>query len=129
MKKLLVILVAFILLADPIGVAGADLKYRIDYGKIPGDVTLTSRIKPDYPKKLRAAGVQGVVVVSFIVTGDGAVSAAHGDCPQYPELGQLAEEAVKRWKFVGTYSRPGVFTQVSTSVRITFRLLGEPAPR
>lgn len=109
--------------ADGAKGASGNLKYRIEYGKIPGDVTLTSRIKPDYPKELRAAGVQGEVVVSFTVEGDGAVHAVHGDCPQHPELARLAEEAVKRWKFVGTYSRPGVHTTISTWVRINFRLL------
>ena len=131
MKQLLVLLAAAFLFAGPAMAAdktkgptsSGKLKYRIEYGKIPGDVTLVSRIKPSYPKELRAAGVQGDVIVSFAVEGDGAVSIAHGDCPQHPELGRLAEHAVRRWKFIGTYSRPGVFTQISTSVRIKFRLL------
>jgi TonB family protein len=107
--------------------ASGNLKYRIEYGKIPGDVTLVSRIKPNYPKELRAAGVQGEVIVSFVVEGNGSVSTAYGDCPQHPELAKLAEDAVRRWKFVGTYSRPGVFTSISTWVRIKFRLVESAA--
>ncbi len=131
MKQLFILLAAAFLFAGPGAAAdktekssSGKLKYRIEYGKIWDKVTLTSRVKPEYPKELRAAGVQGDVIVSFVVEGDGSVSVAHGDCPQYPVLARLAEGAVRRWKFVGTYSRPGVFTRISTSVLIKFRLLG-----
>jgi len=133
MKQLFTLLAVAFLFAGPVVAADktkgspGKLKYKIEYGKIRGDVTLTSRIKPDYPIELRAAGVQGDVTVRFTVEGDGSVSSAHGSCPEHPELAALAERAVYRWKFVGTYSRPGVYTSISTSVRIKFRLLENAA--
>jgi TonB family protein len=122
MKQISVWLAVVFLAVGPLAAANK-LKYKIEYGKLDtAKLSLTSRIKPDYPKTLRAAGVQGDVIVSFSVEGDGSVSSAYGVCPQHPELARLAEEAVIRWKFVGTYSRPGVFTQISASVRIRFIL-------
>lgn len=117
----------FVAAADKTRGSSDKLKYKIEYGKIWDKVTLTSRVKPDYPKELRRAGIQGDVVVSFTVGGDGTVSGVSSNYLAHPELARLAEEAVSRWRFVGTYSRPGVFALVRTSVRINFRLLDEVA--
>lgn len=102
------------------------LKYRIEYGKIPGDVTLVSRIKPDYPKKLRQAGIEGDVTVRFTVSGDGLVSGVSANYLAHPELARLAVEAVRRWRFVGTYSAPNNIAWVNTGVVIKFRLVKSP---
>jgi TonB family protein len=130
MKKLLALLAAVFLFAGSAAAADkakGSLKYKIEYGKIPGDVTLVSRIKPDYPKKMRQAGVEGEVVVSFTVSGDGTVSGVSSNYLAHPELARLAINAVSRWRFVGTYSAPNNFSWVTTSVLIKFRLLDSKA--
>lgn len=54
---------------------------------------------PEYPRKLRAAGIEGRVVVRFIVEPDGSVSdpAVQGSPP--PELAALTLDAIRKWKF------------------------------
>lgn len=54
---------------------------------------------PDYPSNLRNAGIEGRVIVRFIVEPDGSVSdpAVQGSPP--PQLAALTLDAIRHWKF------------------------------
>ncbi|MDP2136377.1 MAG: energy transducer TonB [Candidatus Didemnitutus sp.] len=104
--------------------AVSDRKYSIEYGPLPHVLTLTSRVKPAYPKELRQRGVEGTVYVKFQVNGSGNVVEARGTSGESEELISLATNAVKRWRFLPV-SIADRAAYVIADVTITFRL--EPA--
>ncbi len=69
--------------------------------------------KPDYPDKLKKEGVQGVVVVDFIVGTDGKVVSAKAVESPDPRLSELAEKAILKGKF-----NPGLKEGVPVAVKI-----------
>jgi protein TonB len=58
-----------------------------------------TRFAPEFPEDLRRRGLQGVVVVEFIVDESGHVTEAASIRSAHPELDRLAVEAVKKWIF------------------------------
>ena len=57
------------------------------------------RIAPSYPSKLMRAGIQGRVLVIFIVDEQGNIRNARVAESQYPEFSESALAAVRSWKF------------------------------
>ncbi len=55
--------------------------------------------RPQYPAELRAAGIEGSVVVEFVVGTEGDVEHARAVRSTHPALESAAAEAVTRWKF------------------------------
>jgi TonB family protein len=72
-----------------------------------------------YPMVARAAGIQGVVVLSCTIDANGAISAA-SVVSGNPLLSQAAIEAIKAWKF----SQTGSFAQSPLQLTIEFHLEG-----
>lgn len=60
------------------------------------------QFKPNYPFEMRRAGIQGEVVVGFVVTVNGDVIDAYAVRSTQREFEQAAIQAVLKWKF-----RPG----------------------
>jgi TonB family protein len=60
---------------------------------------IVEKAQPDYPEKLRAAGITGVVVVQFGVDAKGKVENVSVFKSDHPELDAPAVEAVQKWKF------------------------------
>lgn len=58
------------------------------------------RVPPEYPDQLRLAGVQGVVIVNFVVDASGdVINPTVGSSPD-PALSELALAAVRQWQFM-----------------------------
>lgn len=81
-----------------------------------------ARLTPMYPPRARLRRIEGDVVVEFVVTPQGSVSAAEVVYAQPPDMfDQTALQAVKHWRF-----EPGVKDGQPVAVRVrqklTFRL-------
>ncbi len=61
---------------------------------------IVEQAKPDYPEKLRATGIAGVVVVQFGVDATGKVENVSVFKSDHPELNAPAVEAIQKWKFL-----------------------------
>jgi TonB family protein len=81
-----------------------------------------SRVKPDYPPKLRAQGIEGNVVIEVQLAADGTVLKASivSPCP-YPEMNEQALIAAEKEQFApATRNGKGIPFTISYTVR--FRL-------
>ncbi|MBE2213075.1 MAG: TonB family protein [Opitutaceae bacterium] len=71
------------------------------------------RKPPAYPFALKALGVPGEVMVSFVVTGSGDVADLRVEDTSHPAFGEVALQAVAQWKFA-----PGQKDGVPVNVRL-----------
>jgi protein TonB len=58
----------------------------------------TSQVFPQYPENARLRGIQGVVVVDYIIGKDGRVREVRVLQDPNPELTKVAVAAIKRWR-------------------------------
>jgi len=72
--------------------------------KLPPAVILTpvERIEPEYSEEARAAGLEGIVFVSVILSPDGTPADARVESPLGLGLDEKALDAVRRWRFSPT---------------------------
>ncbi len=75
----------------------------------------------DYPDAAEEAGVEGRVVVSFVVTEQGEVESAEVTAEVHPDLDAAALAAVERARFVPAH-RDGHPIRVRLALPITFEL-------
>jgi TonB family protein len=75
----------------------------------------------DYPREAEAAGAEGRVVVSFVVTEEGTVEEAEVTAPVHPALDQAALAAVRFARFIPAH-RDGRPIRVRLALPITFDL-------
>ena len=76
--------------------------------------------RPVYPAVLRQRGVQGSVLVDFIVDTDGNVRNATAVRSTSPEFGASAVSAVSKWKFTpGRRANHAVFTHLQVPIEFT----------
>ncbi len=68
---------------------------------------------PDYPPSLKVAGIEGKVVVEFIVSDIGLVTSAHAHQSTHPGFEEAAVAAVKQWLF-----EPGMKNGTATAMRM-----------
>jgi periplasmic protein TonB len=96
-------------------------------GSVPGPVAyqapvLLSRIVPNYPEGARSRGIEGVVVLQFIVDQRGRVEGDIEVVASLPMLDQAAIEAVRQWRFVPGRDRDGNPIRVVVRVPLKFML-------
>ncbi len=62
---------------------------------------LIERIEPDYPRQARLRGIDGRVMVDFVVTPQGQVSDLQviEEQPRGQDFGEAAAEAIAQWRF------------------------------
>jgi TonB family protein len=86
---------------------------------------LIRKVAPVYPPLARQARIQAPVILKIVINKDGDVR----DVQLYsghPMLAPAAVEAVKQWKYQ-PYTKDGEVVEVSTMVRVNFKLPEEPA--
>lgn len=86
------------------------------------------KTKPEYPRALYLAGIEGDVKVSMIVHADGAVSGVSASKGAHPELVEASLAAVRQWKFKPwevSSERPA---KVEVIAPLVFRLGQNPIP-
>lgn len=88
--------------ARPSGNIGQGMKDLFNIADLDQAPTPRFRAKPAYPFEMRRAGIEGEVVVGFIVDIEGKVIQAYSVRSTQREFEQAAIQAVSRWTF-----RPG----------------------
>lgn len=76
---------------------------------------------PSYPSEAKAAGIEGTVVVDYVVTEKGEVKdvkAVKGP----PELFDVCVAAVKSWRFMPALNKDGVAIAAHRRARFPFRI-------
>ena len=84
--------------------------------------TLLSRITPVYPERARTLGIQGQVVLRFVVDQSGRVEPDIKILSSIPMLDEAAIEAVRQWRFAPARDRNGSPVRVLVSVPLQFSL-------
>ncbi|HPT28482.1 MAG TPA: energy transducer TonB, partial [Bryobacteraceae bacterium] len=83
------------------------------------------RVEPQYTESAKRAGVEGTVLLSGVVDGDGYFQSIRVARSLHPELDQKAIEAAQEWRF-----RPGSLggkvVPVKVNIEMAFRLLRSP---
>lgn len=85
---------------------------------------LIQRTEPVYPAIAKAAGIQGEVSISIVIDNTGKIT-SEKILSGPPMLRQAALNAIKNWKFT-PFRLNGAPTEVSTTLRIPFRLAQNP---
>lgn len=98
-----------------------------NYGDTDVKPVPRERVAPEYPEALRAAGVQGDVVVEFIIGLKGEVVVTAIVSSADPRLEAPALAAVKQWKFTPAQKR-GKVVNCRVSQRLSFNLPPPAAP-
>jgi protein TonB len=73
----------------------------------------TVQFPPNYPFELRRNGIEGKVLVSFVVDARGYVHNAVAEEGPHPEFASAAAAAVSKWRF-----RPGAKDGVAVATRM-----------
>lgn len=116
--------------------AAAEAKVRAAAAKASGDLLsmkdldsppkALTRKSPAYPAELRAAGIEGSVVVSFVIDANGKVQAAQAVKSTHHAFEEAAVAAIREWQFEpGRKGGRQVNTRVSQVLQFQ---TGEDAP-
>ena len=94
------------------------------YEKLGEDITPPKAIyqpSPEYAKGPRKKKIQGIVVVSIVITAEGAVGDAKVTTSLDKDLDKKALDAVSRWRFQPA-TKDGKPVALRTVVEVNFRL-------
>ncbi|MCY1023519.1 energy transducer TonB [Pyxidicoccus sp. MSG2] len=81
------------------------------------------QVAPDYPRRARSDGIQGLVVVRIIIGTDGKVEPENTRVIRsVPALDQAAIDAVSRWRFSPALGREGRPVRVIIEIPVEFSL-------
>lgn len=81
------------------------------------------QVTPDYPRRARSEGIQGLVLVRIIIGTDGKVEPEHTRVIRsVPALDAAAIAAVNRWRFSPAIGREGRPVRVIIEVPVQFSL-------
>ncbi|QSQ15752.1 TonB family protein [Myxococcus landrumensis] len=107
------------------GIVGATgmLGDAVGLGQVLRPPTVLKQPRPDYPRRAKSEGIQGLVLVRIIVGTDGEVEAEHTRVLRsIPTLDAAAIEAVNRWRFTPAIGRQGKPVRVILELPIQFTL-------
>jgi protein TonB len=92
--------------------------YIFEIGELDQPPRPLLRLSPSYPPRARMRGLEGTVVVEFVVGRDGAVRDAEVVSAEPPGVFEhAARHAVSRWRF-----EPGMKSGVAVPARVRQRL-------
>jgi TonB family protein len=100
----------------------AEMKLAMPKGSTCLTVTggrLTHRVQPDYPPAAKLQRHEGEVVILATIGKDGVVKDPQIAFASWPELGDAAIEAVRKWKYE-TYLLCGEPVTVDTTIHVNF---------
>jgi TonB family protein len=83
---------------------------------------LVSRTLPAYPERARRLGIEGQVVLQFVVDQFGRVERDIQVIDSFPMFDQAAIDAVRQWRFSPARDRNGNAVRVVISVPLQFNL-------
>jgi periplasmic protein TonB len=95
----------------------------LDVRQVSRPPEVLKQITPQYPRRARSEGIEGVVLVRIIIGTDGLVEAEHTRVIRsVPELDAAAISAVNRWRFTPALGRQGRPVRVVIDVPLQFSL-------
>ncbi|MEX2263903.1 MAG: TonB family protein [Bryobacteraceae bacterium] len=103
----------------PAKTAGAPRRVRVG-GNVQA-TKLISQVRPVYPERARAAGVEGTVILRAVIQKDGAIGDLLAFPGAEPDLADAAETAVRQWRYSPTLLN-GEPVEIETHVEVRFRL-------
>jgi RNA polymerase sigma factor (sigma-70 family) len=109
--------------------AGAPVAETLDIANLDAKPKPTTMLTPVYPADMAAAGIEGSVVVSFVIDATGKVRGATVVSSSRPEFEAAAVAAVENWQFdPGLKGGRQVNTRVSQKIGFTVAGKSGPAP-
>jgi protein TonB len=84
--------------------------------------TLAHRVPPEYPRRARARGIEGLVLLAVVVGRDGMVEGSPSVRASVPMLDEAAVAAVRRWRFRPARDAGGAPVRVIMEVPVRFVL-------
>ncbi len=89
-----------------------------DMSELEKQPVLLASVPPRYPRDMSSGGIEGLVVIVFLLNEQGQVEDPRVDSASRPEFEQPALEAVKKWRF-----KPGMREgePVKTFMRLPMR--------
>jgi TonB family protein len=96
--------------------------HRIRIGGNIQQMKLVHQVKPIYPERAQAQGIQGIVLLEAVIWKDGSIGTMRVlNKLADPELVDAAVEAVKNWRYEPTLLN-GQPIEVVTTITVNFRL-------
>jgi len=94
---------------------------RIPVGGNVQAMRLVRQVRPEYPPELRAAGVEGTVVLQAVISKEGAPLELRVLSTTDARLNQAALDAVTKWRYTPTLLN-GMPVETLTTISIEFQL-------
>lgn len=95
----------------------------VGLGQVLRPPSVLKQLTPEYPRRARVDGVQGLVLVRIIVGTDGEVETEHTRVIRsIPMLDSAAIAAVNRWRFTPAIGRQGKPVRVILELPVQFSL-------
>jgi TonB family protein len=94
---------------------------RIPVGGNVQSMRLVRQVRPEYPPELRAAGVEGTVVLQAVISKEGAPLELRVLSTTDARLNQAALDAVTKWRYTPTLLN-GMPVETLTTISIEFQL-------
>ncbi|NVJ24450.1 TonB family protein [Myxococcus sp. AM011] len=107
------------------GIVGAPggMGEAVGLGQVLRPPSVLKQLTPEYPRRARVDGVQGLVLVRIIVGTDGEVETEHTRIIRsIPMLDAAAIAAVNRWRFSPAIGRHGKAVRVILELPVQFSL-------
>jgi protein TonB len=105
------------------GLPGATGDSALDLKQVSRPPEVLEQVRPRYPRRARAEGIEGLVLVRVIIGTDGRVEPEHTRVIRsIPALDAAALSAVSQWRFSPALGRQGRPVRVIIEVPIQFSL-------
>jgi len=105
------------------GLVGATGGAALELKQVARAPEVLQQLKPRYPRRAKADGVEGLVLVRIIIGTDGRVEPEHTRVIRsVPELDAAAISAVSQWRFSPALGRQGRPVRVIVEIPVQFSL-------
>jgi protein TonB len=106
-------------LTDPQGF-NSKAKLALEPARVPAQaISALAQKQPKYPGLARAAHIQGEVMISAIISKEGAIAEMDAIASPHKMLTKAAMDAVRTWRYQ-PYLLNGVATEVETTIYVKF---------
>lgn len=105
------------------GLLGATGGAALELKQVARAPEVLAQVKPRYPRRAKADGIEGLVLVRIIIGTDGRVEPEHTRVIRsVPELDAAAISAVSQWRFSPALGRQGRPVRVIVEIPVQFSL-------
>lgn len=105
------------------GLVGATGSEALELKQVSRAPAVLKQVTPDYPRRARSQGIEGLVLVRLIIGADGRVEPdSTRILRSVPELDAAAIAAVSQWRFSPALGRTGQPVRVIVEIPVQFSL-------